>query len=290
MKKYAKRQFILFTLSLASLFLALIFIIAAFVYEPPPDRNIEKENIDFVENEEVNEIEDKQTELINSTYFYERINKALATPKVEPYQLSDLLYQFSTYLENEPDLDLKVQGHIYIAQTYLSFEEKIDDALTLALEETEKVKTLSNNENIKTEYEIDNLCMIATIYKHLGIKYVAQRNSYYEKAAECIDNLIRMDDFCKGDRYKDKLLDLVDIMLDLGDEKRAIDILKEWEKNNKDNGREFYFEHAFLLMAEEGNEEELRLVRDSLMDMEEAKDDFRYDGILSEIKKYLKED
>lgn len=161
-------------------------------------------------------------------------------------------------------------------------------ALQLLEEEKEVLGAIDSDE--LREYRIENLSMLATIYRLLGRKNHAFRDKYYEKAEDCIVNLFNIDKVKETSLYRMKLADLVVMKEEVGDEEEAMRLLKEWEEEHPEDGIELYFYHLCMLLKKEGNEAEVERLFKSICLIPGARDDFRFEEIESQVMKYLKED
>jgi len=155
-------------------------------------------------------------------------------------------------------------------------------------EEKEVLETVGTEE--MREYKVDNLSMLATIYRLLGKKNSAFRDKYYEKAQLCIRDLFDIKEVRETSLYRMKLADLVSMKNELGEEEEAIELLEEWEKLHPEEGLELYFFHMCMLLKHEGNEGKVSKLYEKICQIPGATEDFRFDEIESQVLKYTKED
>lgn len=187
----------------------------------------------------------------------------------------------------------------------LSCEQPAEELLFAALKDAEYIGSLldkeadtiedlnnipENNEKYAEavmDMKIENLSMLSTIYKLLGIRNEDIRKEMYGKAAECIEELLGLSAFREKSVYRLKLAEFVSIKEELGDYTSAISYLESWESENPDCGKELYIAHALILMKNSGNAEKLTRLKEKMDSIDEVREDFRYVDICKKIAQYI---
>ena len=137
------------------------------------------------------------------------------------------------------------------------------------------------------EYMTENLDMLSAIYALMARRNPDKRRSYYDMAAGCIEKLFKYDKIRESSIYEPKLLDLVSIKEELGENEAALEYLRNFEKGRPQPGIEVYVAHACILLKNQGNGKELRELYEKMSDNDEFKTNFRYDELRRQMDVYL---
>lgn len=224
----------------------------------------------------------------DDAYYRNLIEANMQRPQIEPEIIKDLLWEYLEYNKSKADILSKVDTSIYISKIYITYDEKIDDALDIARIEMESTKTLISeiNDENKIKYELENLSMLSSIYHLMGIKNVPKRNDYYKKASLCIEDLLSK--LKQSDaQYRVRLLDLVNIEDDMGERTNAIKLLEEWDSTHCGEDKELYFKYLLILLDDEGNEEKIEELLKVIENISGAKEDYRYEKMVKMANEYI---
>lgn len=242
----------------------------------PPDNPINKMTL----SEDICTFSDIENEIKNH----------LKNPQIEPELLANLLWEYSNYNKSIDDISRQLDISLFISKTYIAFDGKIEDALELALDEIAYSDSLiAGCSQDKTKYRKENLSMLSTIYQLLGIRCTDKREHYYQKASECIEELLPYYENNQDKMYESKLLDIITMAEDMGDYEKSILRIEKYMQSADEVSPEILIKYLLLLTKKSGNEERVLTLLEKIDGEELIKEDFRYEEIVKICRDYIKE-
>ncbi|MBR4174427.1 MAG: hypothetical protein IKR56_03720 [Lachnospiraceae bacterium] len=137
------------------------------------------------------------------------------------------------------------------------------------------------------EYMTEDLNMLSAIYSLMARRDPDRRRSYYDLAAGCIEKLFGYEKVRESSMYEPRLLDLVSIKEELGEDEKALMYLRNFEENNPKPGMEVYVAHACILLKAGGNGKEMKELYEKMSDNTEFKENSRYGELRRQMEIYL---
>ncbi|MBQ3785803.1 MAG: hypothetical protein II799_00855 [Lachnospiraceae bacterium] len=137
------------------------------------------------------------------------------------------------------------------------------------------------------EYMTEDLNMLSAIYSLMARRDPDRRRSYYDLAAGCIEKLFGYEKVRESSMYEPRLLDLVSIKEELGEDEKALMYLRNFEENNPRPGMEVYVAHACILLKAGGNGKEMKKLYEKMSDNTEFKENSRYGELRRQMEIYL---
>lgn len=211
------------------------------------------------------------------------------------YRKNNMIYEEkmveATVLEKNPENVVSEIKRLHEeAKKYIVGENysqvSLGKAMSLLIEAKKLIEDNSGEELV--EFRVENLSMLSTIYKLLGKQNENEREDYYKMASECIEELFSINSVRESSLYSLKLSDLVSMKNEIGEKELALKYLKEYEKEGTHVDKEIYFQHAFILLEDKGNYNELLQLYNQMKTVDELKRDYRYEGLEKQIANYLR--
>ena len=189
---------------------------------------------------------------IPEAVYLSEISSYLSSFHTNPNILKDSLRRFREYASSCKDSARRIADDICIARIELAFCDKLDAnsshaTLMEAKDIAQDARNLIEQSGSESEYALESLDMLFTIYRLLGQKFPSSKAEFYEKAIDYAKKFIAESQNADGAAVRLKLLGIARMYEELDRADMAIDCYEQSERAYPFQNKNIYVSHLKLL-------------------------------------------